>query len=225
MICIKDESAELLKAVTGRECFAISAFWLLFKRSELDVVVHQLAALGEIYAWTVQEDMYNSLMNPKIRDFKSAFGKISNYNINKDSIIYKKKTKYLDRTFYFDLFKIKSDDFIYFFSLARLHNICFVLSLEANNESAGDMYSQIYRYVMEEQNPIFLLQSKRINIFVGATLDGGGILLLLGGKECMQTLSEFSFKNSKHISASQFIGDHVSKSTTLTPIFSFPKFL
>ena len=224
-ICIRDESAELLKAVTGREYSGISIFWLLFKYSEFDAVVHQLAALGELYAWTVQEDTYSNFVHPKIRDFKSAFGKISNYNIGKDNIVYKKKTKYLDRTFYFDLFKIKNDDFIYFFSLAELHNICFMLSLETNDESPGDMYRQIYRYALEEQNPVFLLQSKRINIFAGSTLDGEGMLLLFGDRECMQTLAESSFKNNKHISASQFIDDYVSKSTTLTPVFSFPKFL
>jgi len=225
MICIKDESAELLNVVTDRECSAISAFWLLFKHSEFDAVVHQLAALGELYAWTVQEDTYDNLVHPKIRDFKSAFGKISNYYIGKDGIVYKKKTEYMGRTFYFDLFKIKNDDFIYLFSLADLHNICFMLSLEEDDESPIDMYRQIYRYALEEQNPIFLLQSKKINIFAGSTLDGEGLLLLFGDRECMQTLAESSFKNNKHISVSQFIVDYVSRSTTLTPLFSFPKFL
>ncbi len=192
-----------------------SALWVFFSVADEERLSEILAKFAPLCAWAIQNDVYLDPINSKIKDHKSAFGKLGMQGLVKNRIFGKQFM--LDRqNCYFDFSKIDPPEFMQLMRRAKTQPIGFA----AYAENMDPL--KIYNLAIEERQAKKIILNDHTRLIYGDTLDGNSIVIICGA-DCFLENAVKNIDNNSLITRHDYISKYIkTPNGTLTPLFTTP---
>lgn len=209
-----DNSAEalyLLNIIYGEK--EKSALWIFFSKSDESCLNNIITALAPLYSWAIQNDEYIDPIHAKIKDYKSAFGKLGMTTVLKKRIFNKKFT-IDEKNYYFDFSKIDALEFIQLMRISKTEHIGFITCAEDIEPS------EIYKLAVSEAMVKKITMGNYGRLIYGDTLDGNSVVVICDD-DCSIKNIAIKINNAALISQHEYISKYIKTSKgTLTPLFT-----